>query len=150
MRQENPVADRSISGARALALGALAALLHGGFDLLTWPSTWTRPPYLRLEDMPEVFSSLSPAGVSIAASAVSGFIAALAILAVEPERNRRVVALGLVLAAFWLFSALLTHAVWLRTSWTYALTSLPLALPRGLAIGWVAARLAPAQPGPGD
>jgi hypothetical protein len=136
------VAD-PISGARAAALGALAALLHGAFDLVTWPSRWTRAPYLRLEDMPEVFSSLSPVGVSIAASAVSGVIAMLAILAVEPRRDRRAVALGLALAAFWLLSGLLTHAVWLRTSWAEAATSLALGLPRGLAIGGVAARLAP-------
>jgi hypothetical protein len=138
------VADRPISGARALALGALAALLHAGFDLATWGSAWTRPPYLRLEDMPEVFSSLSPVGVSIAASAVSGVIAALAILAVEPQRDRRAVPLGLALAAFWLLSGVLTHAVWLRTSPAQAATSLLLGLPRGLAIGWAAARLAPA------
>jgi hypothetical protein len=138
------VVDPSIPAPRVLALGAVAALLHGVFDLLTWPSVWTRPPYLRLEDMPEVFSTLSATGVSIAASAVSGVIAALAVFAVEPARDRRVVTLGLVLAAFWLFSALLTHVVWLRTSSTLLLTSLPLALPRGLAIGWVATRLLPA------
>ena len=142
--------DRSIPAGRAFALGTLAAVLHGLFDLLTWPYPLTRPPYLRLEDMPQAFSSLSPAGVSLAASAVSGVIAALAIVAVEPARNRRVVTLGLVLAAFWLFSALLTHAVWLRTSWTLALTSLPLAVPRGLAIGWIASRLLPARPDAAD
>ena len=142
--QENPVVDRSISGARAAALGALAALVHGAFDLVTYPSAWTRAPYLRIEDMPELFSTLTPAGVSIAASGVSGVIAALAIVAVEPGRDRRAVTLGVVLALFWLFSALLTHVVWLKTSWALALTSLPLGVPRGLAIGWLTARLVPA------
>jgi hypothetical protein len=124
-------------------------LLHGAFDLATWPSVWTRPSYLRVEDMPELFETLSPVGISVAASAVSGVIAALAIMAVEPARDRRVWTLGAVLTAFWFLSALLTHLVWLRTPWTLALTSLPLALPRGLGIGWVTARLLPAA-GAGD
>lgn len=136
------MSESPISGGRAMSLGGLAAALHGAFDLATWPSRLTRPPYLRLEDMPEVFSMLSPAGVSFATSAVSGIIAALALAAVEPGPGRRAWTLGLVLAAFWIFSALLTQAVWLATPWTLAATSLPLGLPRGLAIGWAMARLA--------
>jgi hypothetical protein len=137
-----------ITGGRALALGLLAGAVHGLFDAATWPSPLTRPPYLRLEDMPEVFSMLSPLGVGIATSAVSGIIAGLAIVAVEPARGRRVWTLGLVLAAFWLFSALLTQAVWLRTSWALAATSLPFALPRGLVIAWLVQRLSPAADAP--
>jgi hypothetical protein len=141
--EEALLPEAPISGGRSIALGALAAAVHGLFDAVTWPSPLTRPPYLRLEDMPEVFAMLSPLGVGIATSAVSGIIAALAIVAVEPARGRRTWTLGLVLAAFWLFSALLTQAVWLRTSWALAATSLPFALPRGLLIAWLVGRLAP-------
>jgi hypothetical protein len=142
------VPDNPTTGGRVAGPAALAAVLHGLFDLVTWYSRWTRPPYLRLEDMPEMFSMLSPLGVSIATSAVSGVIAGLAIAGIEPAPGRRATSLGLVLAGFWFFSAVLVHAVWLRTSWTLAATSLPLALPRGLAIGWAAARLAAPRPAP--
>jgi hypothetical protein len=130
-------------GGRALLLGIAAAVLHGACDLATFPSRWTRPPYLRIEDAPEMFHTLSPVGVSVAASAVSGVIAALAVLAVEPAPGRRARTLGIVLAAFWLCSAVLFQAVWLSTGWRYGLTSLPLALPRGLVIGWAIAALSP-------
>jgi hypothetical protein len=142
------VSDPSPTGKRILALCALAMLVHAGFDLVTWPSAWTRAPYLRVEDMNEAFAGLSPVGISIAASAVSGVIAGLALVAFEPARGRRARSLGLALAAFWIFSALLTHAVWLSTPWTYALVALPLGVPRGLAVGWLLARLAPAAPAP--
>jgi hypothetical protein len=126
----------------------IAALVHAAFDLVTWPSAWTRAPYLRLEDMHEAFGALSPVGVSIAASAVSGIIAALALVAFEPASGRRARALGLALAAFWIFSALLTHAVWLSTPWSRALVALPLGIPRGLAVGWLLAQLATPSPTP--
>ena len=137
----------SPSARRVLALGAVAALVHAAFDLVTWPSSWTRAPYLRLEDMHEAFGALSPVGVSIAASAVSGIIAALALVAFEPA-GRRARALGLALAAFWIFSALLTHAVWLSTPWSRALVALPLGIPRGLTVGWLLARFAAEVPTP--
>jgi hypothetical protein len=135
-----------MTGGRAALVGLVATLLHGGFDLLTWPSRLMRPPYLRLEDMPEVFAMLSPLGISIATSCVSGIIATLAAVAIEPGPRRRTLTLGLVLSAFWLLSALLMQAVWLSTSWSLAATSLPLALPRGLLVAWIASRLTPAAP----
>lgn len=140
--------DPSPNGKRVLALGALAVLVHAAFDLVTYPSAWTRAPYLRVEDMNEAFGALSPVAISIAASAVSGVIAVLALVAFEPAPGRRARSLGVTLAAFWIFSALLTHAVWLSTPWTYALVALPLGIPRGLAVGWILARLAPAASAP--
>jgi hypothetical protein len=141
--QETKLPERSISGGRALALGAVAAALHGAADLATYGSALLRPAYLRLEDAPDVFSTLSPVGVSIAASAVSGAIAALSVSIVEPTPRRRAVALGVVLAAFWTFSAFLTWLVWLETPAALALASLLLGAPRGLLIGWALARLCP-------
>ena len=138
----------SPSARRVLALGAVAALVHAAFDLVTWPSSWTRAPYLRLEDMHEAFGALSPVGVSIAASVVSGIIAALALAAFEPAPGRRARTFGLALAAFWIFSALLTHAVWLSTPWSRALVALPLGIPRGLTVGWLLARFAAEVPTP--
>jgi hypothetical protein len=143
--QEAGLGDRSITGPRALALGALAAALHGVADLVCWPSPLLRPTYLRLEDGPEVFATLSPVGVSVAASAVSGAIAALSVSVVEPSPRRRALTLGAVLAAFWAFSACLTWAVWLRTPAPLVASSVLVGSLRGLVIGWVLARLCPKE-----
>jgi hypothetical protein len=94
--------------------------------------------------MPEGFAGfLSPVGISIAVSIVSGIIAALAIVAVEPARGERVRTLAVVLGAFWCFSALLTQVTWLSTPWSYAVTSVPLGFVRGAAIAAVASLLLP-------
>jgi hypothetical protein len=116
-------------------------LIHAACDLLSYPSPWTRPPYLRVEDMDEAFASLSPVGISAAASSVSGIIAALFAVAFEAVSGRRTRTLALTLAAFWAFSAVLTYAVWLSTPWPRALVSLALALPRGAAVAWALSRI---------
>jgi hypothetical protein len=88
-----------------------------------------------------MFQLLSPVAVSIAVSAVSGIIGAIAVLALEPPR-RRPVTLALVVTAFWLFSAGLTRVVWLSTPWGETVAGLLFGIPRGAAVGWCLAHLA--------
>jgi len=126
---------------RTAALGAGAALLHLGFDAACSTLTWARPPYLRMEDLPEAFRQLplvsAPVAVSVAASAVSGLLAVIALLAVEPGAPRRWRQLTGVVTGFWLFTALLTWLVWLSSPFTRALPGIALGIPRGLAVGWL-------------
>ena len=79
--------------------------------------------------------------MSLAASCVSGVIAVIAIVATAPAR-RRALALGAFVAGFWILSAALTRLVWLSTPWPTSAVAIALGVPRGLAIGWVLARLA--------
>ena len=139
--------------ARVAALGGLAALLHLGFDAALYPLSWARPPYLRLEDMPEAFRQLplvsAPVAVALATSAVGGLLAVIALLAVEPgATGRRRLLVGLV-TGFWAFSALLGWFTWLSTPFAGVAPALLLGLPRGLAIGLALERLSrpPARPG---
>jgi hypothetical protein len=129
-----------LSGRRVAALACAAALVHGLFDALTLHLPYLAPPYLRLEDGPEAFQTLSPLTVSIAASCVSGLIAVIALVAFETVRRRRALVLGGVAAGFWIFSAGLLRAVWLTTPWGIALLGIAAGIPRGLAVGWVLAR----------
>lgn len=126
---------------RTAALAAGAALLHLGFDIACSAVSWARPPYLRTEDLPEVFRELpfvsAPVAVSLAASAVSGILAAIALAAVEPGAPRRRRQLVGIVTGFWLFTALLTWLVWLSTPFVRALPGIALGLPRGLAVGWL-------------
>jgi hypothetical protein len=131
-----------LSGRRVAALSVLAAALHGAFDAVTYRLPWAAPPYLRLADAPEMFEMLSPVAVSVAASCVSGIIAAIAVVAVEPGRGRRSLALGAVIAGFWLLSAVLMRLTWLSTPWPVALVGIACGVPRGLVIGAVLSRLA--------
>jgi len=123
------------------ALGAAAALVHLGFDVACGAISWARPPYLRTEDLPEVFRMLpfvsASVAVSVAASAVSGLLAVIALLAVEPDAPRRRRQITGIVTGFWLFTALLTWLVWLSTPFTRALPGIALGLPRGLAVGWL-------------
>lgn len=131
---------RPLSGARLAVLGLVAAALHAAFDAASSLFGPTTPPYLRLEDWPEAFRLLSPFAVSLTASCVSGVIAVIAVaVAAQP----RALVLGALVAGFWIFSASLTRLVWLATPWPTALLGIALGVPRGLAIGWVLARLAP-------
>jgi len=135
----------SLSGRRVAALSLVAAALHGVFDAITYRLPWAAPPYLRLQDAPEAFELLSPLSVSVAASCVSGVIAAIAIVAVEPGRGRRALSLGAVLTGFWLLSAVLMRLTWLSTPWSVASVGILCGIPRGFAIGAVLARLAGAR-----
>ena len=128
----------SLSGRRVAALAGLALALHGLFDAVTYRIPHAAPPYLRLADAPEVFQFLSPLAVSIAVCCVSGIIAVIAVVAVEP-RHRRPLVLGGIVTGFWLFSALLTRVVWMSTPWSSTALALALGVPRGLAIGWLLA-----------
>lgn len=123
------------------ALGAVAAALHGAFDLAAASFGPTTPPYLRTADLPEAFQALSPVAVGVAASCVSGVIAVIALLATEGAR-RRGLALGATITGFWLLSAALMRLVWLDTPWATAAWGLAAGLPRGFVVGGVLAALA--------
>ncbi len=126
---------------RTASLGALAALVHLSLDALLTPFRWARPPWLRMEDMPEAFRELpfvsAPVAVSASASAVGGLLAAIALLAVEPDAPRRGWLLSGLVTGFWLVSAVLTWLTWLSTPFLAALPGILLGIPRGLAVGWL-------------
>jgi hypothetical protein len=130
----------SLSGRRGAALAVTAAAVHGLFDALAYRLPYVVPPYLRLEDAPEMFQMLSPTAVSIAVSSVSGIIGLIAVLAIEPPR-RRPVTLAVVVTCFWLFSATLMRIVWLSTPWAETIGGLLFGIPRGVAVGWCLALL---------
>ena len=131
----------TLSGRRVAALGALSAALHAAFDGACTLAGAT-PPYLRLDDAPEVFRFMSPVAVSISTSIVSGVIAGIAVVVVaEAGRRRRPLALGAVVGAFWMFSAALSRVVWFDTPLLPSIVSIACGVPRGLAIGWTLARL---------
>jgi hypothetical protein len=137
----------TLASGRAAAFSLVAALAHLAIDALSsrWP--WTTPPHLQLAYAPEVVREmLSPLAVGIAASAVNGVIAGIALLAVEPwagpAPGRRTLRLGVVLFGFWLLSDGLLALVWLSAPWSLVLGGLAAGLPRSLAVGWLLARLA--------
>ncbi|MFL5300493.1 MAG: hypothetical protein ACJ79R_09140 [Anaeromyxobacteraceae bacterium] len=134
----------SPSPSRLAALALAAAALHGGLDALCSAAALTTPPYLRLGDAPEVFQLVSPLAVSIAASAVSGIIAAIAVSIVGAARARRR-ALGAALAGFWLFSAVLLRLTWLDTPLLPTIVGLACGIPRGFAVGWALSALSGAR-----
>lgn len=131
-----------LSGARLAVLFLVAAVLHAACDAASARFGATTPPYLKIEDWPEAFQLISPVAVSLAASCVSGVIAVIALVAAAPAR-RPALTIGALIAGFWIFSAALTRLVWLSTPWPTALLGIALGVPRGLAIGWVLARLTP-------
>ena len=143
----------TLASGRASALSLLAALVHLGFDALSsrWPGS--TPPHLQLAYAPEfVREMLSPLAVGIAASAVNGAIAGVALLAVAPwdgpARGRRALRLGIVLFGFWILSDGLLALVWLSAPWPLVLGGLAAGLPRSLAVGWLLASLAGPRPAP--
>jgi hypothetical protein len=121
-------------------VGIVAALLHGAFDALCSQVPLLVPPYLRLDDAPEEFQMLSPLGISIAVSCVSGVIAVISVAAVLPPQRRPAV-LGGMITGFWLFSAVLLRIVWLTTPWSAIVVALLPGFVRGAMIGWFAAAL---------
>jgi hypothetical protein len=141
------MAPSPTSPRRAAALGALAALAHLLLDAAVSRAPWARPPWLRMEDMPEAFRQLpfasAPVAVSLGASGVGGLIAVISLLAVEPDAPRRRLLLVGLVTGFWLFSALLTWLVWLETPFLVALPGILLGIPRGLVVGWLLWRLSP-------
>jgi hypothetical protein len=136
----------SSSRRRVAAIAFVAAALHGALDATFSATSLTTPPYLRLGDAPDVFRLVSPVAVSLAASVVSGIIAAIAtsILGARPER--RVALLGAVLAAFWMFSAALTRLAWLDTPLWPSVVGVLCGIPRGLAVAWGVSKLVPIPP----
>jgi hypothetical protein len=134
------------SGARLAALGATAALLHAAFDALS-TGAGVAPPYLRLDDAPEVFRLVSPVAVSVAASAIGGIIAAICLVVVAAAaRGVRALPLGAAIAAFWIFSAVLARLAWFTTPPGASIAAIACGVPRGLAIGWALASLARRAP----
>jgi hypothetical protein len=131
----------SLSRPRLAALALAAAALHGALDAVCSAAALTTPPYLRLGDAPEVFRLVSPLAVSIAASAVSGMIAAIAVSIVGAVRARRRT-LGAALAAAWLFSAVLLRLTWLDTPLLPTLVGFACGIPRGFAVAWAVSALA--------
>lgn len=121
-------------------VGIVAALLHGAFDAICYRVPLLVPPYLRLDDAPEEFRMLSPLGVSIAVSCVSGLIAIISVAALLPTQRRPAV-LGGMITGFWLFSAVLLRIVWLTTPWGAIVVALLPGFVRGAVIGWLAAVL---------
>lgn len=132
---------RPLGRARLALAGAVAAVLHAAFDAASVTFPPATPPYLRLADMPDVFQSLSPVAVSVAASCVSGVIAVIALVATAAARRRRL-ALSATVTAFWVLSAVLTRLVWLDTPWPVAAVGILAGVPRGVVIGAVLAALA--------
>jgi hypothetical protein len=133
----------TLSGRRVASLGALSAVLHAAFDAAC-TLVGATPPYLRLDDAPEVFRFMSPVAVSTATSIVSGVIAAIAVVVVaEAGHRRRPLVLGAVVGAFWMFSAALSRVVWFDTPLLPSIAAIACGVPRGLAIGWALARLTP-------
>jgi hypothetical protein len=131
----------ALSSLRLAALGALAAVLHGGLDAASSAAGAT-PPYLRLADAPEAFRVLSPFAVSVAFSAVSGVIAAIALVVVSASRRgAAALPLGVAIAALWILSAALSRVAWFDTPAGPTLLSIACGVPRGLAIGWILTRL---------
>lgn len=141
MREATSNEPRPLGRARLAVLGAVAAVLHAGFDAASASFPPTTPPYLRMADMPEAFQLLSPVAVSVAASCVSGVIAVIAVIATAAARRRRR-ALCATVTGFWILSAILTRLVWLDTPWPIAAVGILAGVPRGLVVGAVLAALA--------
>lgn len=118
-----------------------ATLLHGGFDAITSWIPGLAPPYLRLRDAPEEFQLLSPIGVSVAVSCVSGLIAVISVAALL-QAQRRPAVLAAMITGFWLFSAILLRVVWLSTPWSATVIALVPGFVRGVVVGWYAAFVA--------
>jgi hypothetical protein len=139
------MAPAPLAARRVALLGALVALLHALLDALLSLAPWARPPWLRLEDMPEAFRELpfvsAPVAVSLAAAVVGGLLGIISLLAVEPGAPHRLRLLAGLVTGFWLLSALLSWLVWLETPFLAALPGILLGIPRGLAVGWVLWRL---------
>ena len=136
----------SLTPGRVTVLALAAGAVHLACDLAAAKIPFAAPPYLLFSYMPEAFRDLSPLGVSIAASAVNGVIAAIAFAAV-PTARRRPVPLGCVLFAFWAGSGLCLALVWLSGAGWRAITGLAFGAPRALA---AAAVLLWLRPGPGQ
>jgi len=130
---------------RTLIPAAAAAAAHLAFDAAASLVPWLRPPYLRFEDLPEVFRELpfvsAPVAVSLAASAVGGILAAISLLAVEPSEPRRLRLVTMLVTGLWLFSALLSWLTWLSTPLAAVLPGILAGIPRGLTVGWLLWRL---------
>ncbi len=140
-----PDAPPDLTASRAALLALVAGAVHLACDLAARLLPGAAPPYLLLAYMPEPFQALSPVAVSIAASAVNGLIACIALVALEPPparpRRRQMAVLAAVLFSFWLLSGVLTAVVWLSGAGWRLVGALGLGAPRALAVAAVLVRL---------
>ncbi len=131
--------DWTVGHAALLALAAAA--VHLACDLTATFLPGATPPHLLLRYAPEPFQTLSPVAVGIAASAVNGIIAAIALAAVEPAQarspGRQVTVLAAALFAFWLLSGSLTAVIWLTGAGWHVAGALGVGAPRAILVAAV-------------
>jgi len=98
----------AVAPPRLAPLGALAALLHLGFDTASRAFTATTPPYLLVGYMDEnyraVFELLGITTISVVTSFVYGVISASFATALRQTPGRRAVKLGLLYFGIWVVS----------------------------------------------
>lgn len=137
--------EKPLGGPRLLGLAAAAAGLHLALDGLCWLVPFAAPPHLLLRWAPEfVRDMLGPLGVGIAASAVWGAVAVMALLAFEPGAGppgRRARVLAAALWGLWLLSEGLLALVWLDAPLAPVVGGLAAGAPRSALVAWALARL---------
>lgn len=138
-------APRPLAVARPAGLAALAASLHLCLDGIAWLVPGAAPPHLLLRYAPELVQELvAPLAAAIAASAIWGIIAVLALAAIEPAAaspGRRSAILAGALLGLWLLSEGLLSLVWLDAPAGPVLGGLAAGLPRSLLVAFALVRL---------
>jgi len=127
---------------RLAPLGALAALLHLGFDTASRAFEITTPPYLLVGYMDEgyrfLFDLLGVTAISVVTSGVNGVISAIFAAALQQTAGYRVVKLGLLYGGIWLLVGCLMILLRLEGApFTVMAGSLLAGLPRAAVVAWV-------------
>jgi hypothetical protein len=127
---------------RLAPLGALAALLHFGFDTASRVLDPTTPPYLLIQYMDEtyrtLFDLLGVTTISVVTSMVNGVIAAVFATALQLTPGRRWLKLASLYAAIWLVTGGLMALLRLEGVPPVVLAGGLLAgLPRAAVVAWV-------------
>jgi hypothetical protein len=135
---------------------AVSGAAHLALDLLASRLAWTTPHYLLLDYASPTFRDLLLldrtsllAAVAVISAGVNGAIAGLFATALAGAR-RRLLAVGLSLAALWVFSGGLMMLVYLDPPGWIAAGSLAAGVPRAFAVAWLLERLVfrPAEAAP--